>query len=79
MTHTNKLRLIAAGIIGFISVLEVLLICHVVNAGFDTPVTLTSIIGAVIIFNTSVWWFRHRYDSARIYYAEKESKEEVDT
>lgn len=79
MTHTQKIRLVAASIFAAICTVEVVAICHLVRAGINTPFTLTSIIGTVLVFNASVWWFRHKYDSARIHYAQKDSEEENDT
>ena len=79
MTHTQKLKLIAGSIVGAITLIEIALLCHIVHAGLDTPFTLTTIITAVIIFNGSIWWFRHKYDSARVFYAKKDSEEKDDT
>ena len=75
MTHTQKLKFVAASIFTAISAIEIVAICHLVRAGINTPFTVTSIIGTVLVFNASVWWFRHKYDSARIHYAQKDSEE----
>lgn len=74
MTYTQKLRLIAAGTIAAISIIEIVALCVLVQAGIDKLFTVTSITGTVVVFNASVWWFRHRYDSARIYYARKDEE-----
>lgn len=75
MTHTQKLKLVAGSIFAAISMVEVVALCKLVQAGINTPFTVTSIIGTVVVFNASVWWFRHKYDSARIHYAQKDSEE----
>ena len=78
MTYAQKCKLISYSILGAISILEVGMLCHLVHAGLNTPFTLISIVGFVALFNSSVWYFRHKYDSARYYY-EKKDKEENDT
>lgn len=75
MTHLQRAKLFAYGAFTVISALEVFLFCALFHATPEQSFTFFSIVIFVIVFNSSVWWFRKVYDRVLLYYAQK-SKEE---
>ena len=75
MTHLQKCKLFAYGALVLISGLEIFLFCALFNTSLQHPYTFFSIVSFVVLFNTSVWWFRGIYDRVLQHYAQ-ESKEE---
>ena len=76
MTNIQKCKSFAYLALGLISLLEIFLFCALFNTTLEHTYTLISIISFVLVFNTSVWWFRKLYDRVLLHYAQEENKKE---
>ena len=75
MTYVQKCKLFAYGLFTVITGLEIFMFCALLSATPEQPYTFFSIVAFVVVFNTSVWWFRKTYDRVLLHYAQESKKE----